>query len=278
MMNIENIRKELNRQGIQMDLEECCIVKNGVQCKAIRLINAVNGNVYPVIYYSELETVSEIAARVYDAVYRYKPRIDSSRLTDPEYILDHVYVGIQRRSDEELVKKPLLNLELILRIYLDLGSEIGTGTVKVTQNLLRCTDGLTEEKLWKKAMENSRSLYRIRAMGEIFGIEENGYGKLFVGTSDTLTDAASIIAFPEYARNFCNEHACVECFILPSSTQEMIFLPGGFSDGEEDPQVMAEMVREINESQVDPVIRLEPCCYRYRLATDAVEIAAVTED
>ena len=57
-MNIENITKELLARGIES--ESVCVVKNGVKCMGIRVINPADQSISPVIYYSEQENLEEV--------------------------------------------------------------------------------------------------------------------------------------------------------------------------------------------------------------------------
>ena len=269
MMHLDNLIDELLAQGIKAEV--ISVTKNGVDCTGLRLQSAVNDRVCPVVYFSDAEPAENIIDRVYEAVYRDRVDIDSSTFTDWDFVKDHVYIGIQRQGKERLVKKEFLNLELIMRVYLDLDGKGKTGTTKVTEDYVRAIGGVTVDDLWRHAIENSRSLYRIRPMGDILGIDDIG---MYVAASDKLIDAASVIYFREYFRGFCQDHGCDSCYILPSSTQEMIVLPHEVCRGVADTQTMANMVMDINASEVDPVIQLDPCCYRYSLETDAVEIAA----
>ena len=269
MMHLDNLINELLAQGIKAEV--ISVTKNGVDCTGLRLQSAVSNRVDPVVYFSKDDAAGDIMERVYEAIYRDRVDIDSSVLADWNYVRDHVYIGIQRQGKEQLVKREFLNLEMIMRVYLDLDSKGRSGTIKVTEDYVRAIGGVTVDDLWRHAINNSRPLYRIRPMGDILGIDDIG---MYVATSDQLTDAASVIYFSEYFRGFCQNHGCDSCYILPSSTQEMIVLPHEVCRGVADTQTMANMVMDINASEVDPVIQLDPCCYRYSLETDAVEIAA----
>ena len=269
MMHLDNLINELLAQGIKAEV--ISVVKNGVECTGLKFQSAVNDRVYPVVYFSDAEPAESIIDRVYEAVYRDRVDIDSSTFTDWNYVRDHVYIGIQRQGKERLVKKEYLNLEIIMRVYLDLDGKGKSGTIKVTEDYVRALGSVTVDDLWRHAIKNSRSLYRIRPMGDILGIDDIG---MYVAASDKLIDAASVIYFREYFRGFCQDHGCDSCYILPSSTQEMIVLPHEVCRGVADTQTMANMVMDINASEVDPVIQLDPCCYRYSIETDSIEIAA----
>ena len=60
--NYENsILEALKMEGV--DAEQITVTKNGVPCKGIRIITG-DGQVSPVVYYSEEETITEFVARV----------------------------------------------------------------------------------------------------------------------------------------------------------------------------------------------------------------------
>ncbi len=274
MAHIDNLIKELQGQGIKA--EKVDVVKNGVNCNGLRLKTSDNDSVCPVVYYTDYVSEDDIKKRIYDAVYGKRLQINIDVLTSWDYVKNHVYVGIQRQGKEDLVKRNFLNLELVIRVYLD--SDRERGTVKVTDGFLKAIGEVTEDEIWERAIENSRALYRIRSMSSVLGLDDDGCDGLYVATSDNLIDAASVICYSEYFRQFCEDHDCNSCYILPSSTQEMLILPAGFSGRMEDVQMMADMVMDINRSQVDPLIQLDPCCYRYSIETDTVEIAAMAKE
>ena len=266
-MNLENCRKELLTQGIET--EEIAMIKNGVECRGIRILNS--DGVMPVVYYSEADTMDEFLKRIEAAVSLEKPQVDPRKLMDWEYVRNNLYVSVQRRSDEDIVKRPYLNLDMTMRVYMDISESLGT--VKVTRSLMEHI-GVSEEMLWNTAVSNSRDKYHIVNIAEILGVEDMGDG-LYVVTSESLIDGASALFYPEIFKEFCRSRGEKTCYVLPSSTQEVIVVPESMICGVCcDPAELSEMVRSINAEQVDPLIQLQPVVYRL---TDSgeIEIAAV---
>lgn len=269
MMNLENCRNELLAQGIET--EEITVMKNGVKCSGIRIINST-GNISPVVYYSETDTMDEFMRRIASALSTKTPLVDTRKLQDWDYIRRNLYLSVQRKSSEDIVKRQHLNLDLIMRVYMELDN--CTGTVKVTRSLIEMT-GVAENDFWEAAVENSRNRYHITGMAEILGMDSLDNG-MYVVTSDDMMDGAGALYFSEIFTEFCREKGEKSCYILPSSTQEVIVLPGSKVDGSDlDAEELAEMVRNINAEQVDPIIQLDPVVYRCN--SDSGEIVIVAD-
>ena len=267
---IAELQSEMRKQGIAA--ESITITKNGVECRAIQIRNK-GDRVCPVIYYSEQETVTDILARIRSVLQMDLPSLDIHQTMDPEYIRDHVYLGIQKQGDEELVKKTYLNTELFLRVYLTAGNG-QIGSYKVTPGLLAAT-GLPEEELWMLALNHTRARARIRNMADLLPVPDCGGNPLLVGDAEQLQEGACILAFPEVFRSYCTEHAEEQLIILPSSTQEVIILPGSGLNQYFSVEDLAGMVASVNEAEVDPKLQLDPVVYRYSLAADLLEIAGM---
>ena len=60
-------------------------------------------------------------------------------------------------------------------------------------------------------------------------------------------------------------------YVLPSSTHEVLIVPKSFMD---DPDQLAEMVRQVNEDAVQPEDRLSDNVYEYNPETQSLEIAS----
>ena len=265
-MYLENCRKELEANGIHSEIVQ--MQKNAVLATGLRL-GGTDEVIRPIIYPRDGEPMCEIIECAKNAL-KMRTDVDATLLQSWDYVKDHIHLSIQRRSDEAVIKKSCMNLDLVMRVQIDMPGG-NKGSVKVTKTLLDVL-GVKEEVLWTEARRNSCAESKIRSMGEMIGLEEDGASQLYVVTTDDMTNGAAVLAIPELFRDFCLGNAEAYCFILPSSTEEVIVVPG--SKAPEQPQVLAEMVRDINESIVDPVIRLEPVAYRYSLDTDCIEIVA----
>ena len=271
MRNFENlVMKRLREEGIVAESIE--IVKNNVSCKGIRVYKE-GSDVSPIVYYSEQENVEAFLQRVYDTL-NSDIKNPVMRLTDPVYVKDHVYLSVQKPGEEDVVRKQYLNLELFMRITLDLGGQTGNGSVKVTPGLVAQL-GIAEDELWRCASANSHAGASVRSMSEILGLPDtDGEQSLYVATTGQLTGGASVLYFPEVFKSFCENYGEEACYMLPSSTEEILVLrETALDDGYLTVDELVHMVETVNK-QVDPLIQLTPAVYRYSIATDAVEIIA----
>lgn len=191
--------------------------------------------------------------------------------TSRDYVLDHVYVAVQKPSAEEIIKRPCMNLEAYLRVTLD--GALDGGTYKVTPGLLDLA-GTTEEELWDAATKNSINHFTIFSMAEAMGFDDDS--PMYVATYDNnLGYGASVICFPEVFRDFCMDHDEESCIILPSSTMEMILLSG--SAMQEYGMLPAELegiVKSVNDTLVDPVMQLEEVVYEFSTHTGRISVVS----
>lgn len=271
MRNFENrIVETLRNEGIEAESVE--IVKNGIPCKGVRVIKP-GSDISPIIYFSSQDTYEQIMFRIQTALESAVPHDSVRLLTDPTYVRSHVYLAAQKKSEDDIVKRDYLNLELYLRIMLDLGGQAGTGSVKVTPGLVAQL-GITEDELWRCASANSQSGAGIRNMAEILGLPDDDQ-PLYVATTGQLTGGAAVLFFPEVFQTFCKDHGEVECFMLPSSTEEVIVLRGSaLATGGLSMDELVHMVETINADQVDPILQLEPAVYRYSIDTGEIDVVA----
>ena len=275
MRDLENrIIDELRNEGIKAGTELVEIVKNGIPCKGIRVIKE-GSDISPIIYYSEQDTYEQIMFRIQTALESDVPHDSIKLLNDLNYVRNNVFLAVQKQSKEEIVKKEYLNLELFMRIMLDLGGPAGTGSVKVTPGLVEQL-GITTDELWKCASANSHAKSNIRSMAEVLGLPDtDGEQSLYVATTGQLTGGASVLYFPEIFHAFCEDHGEEACYMLPSSTEEILVLrETALDDGLLTVDELVRMVETINEDQVDPVLQLEPAVYRYDNNTDEIDVVA----
>ena len=272
MRDLENcVITELKKEGINCESIE--IVKNNIVCKGIRIYRPSDNTICPIVYFSENESVEAFIARVHDVLAKDTVSLGVERLTDWSYVRDHAYLSLQKRGTEGVVKRPYLNLELVLRIFLDLGDE--AGSVKVTGGLIDQL-GVTEEEIWQAAESNTRSHITVRSMAEVLGIDTEDEDQLYVVTAGMYGGAAALFC-SEVFRKFCEDHGETEAYILPSSVDEILVLPGSNVGRTITVDELARMVQTINEGQVSPIMRLPAEVFVYDLASNSIKIAAVAE-
>ena len=258
--------------------EPVTIMKNRVECTGIRILDTAKPNISPVVYYSKDEPVDVVMDRITAAIQHTPPQICVDQLTDPEYITEHLYMTIQRWSDdpENVVKKTCMNLELVLRVTVKLGDQ--EGSVKVSRDMLELAD-MSEDAGWAIARHNMTKRLRLQSIIEALGIPEEFVDDIpmAVCTTGTRQNGAAALAIPELFQAFCDSFESKGAYLLPSSTEELIVIPdnlGSLSVAE-----MARMVEEINQTVVeDPLITLDPVVYRYDLESNTISIVAAFEE
>ncbi len=263
---MDSILSKLAERGINAEIAET--VKNGVTLTGYRILTGTN--ISPVVYRSEYEDEDAFVDRVVNLAGREVPNFDIEKLTDRDYVLRNIIVTMQKQSNEDVCKRSFLDLEGVIRIVLT--EEDGyIGSVKITEQLQKSL-GLSDEELFDHAIDNMRERFQVKSMTEVIGLPEELAGDcpLYVCLSNHSTAGASAIMMPEVFKAFCEAKGVEECTILPSSTEELIILAGK----NEDASSLAAIVNEVNMTQVDPVIQLNPTVYVYNVKTGAVSIAA----
>ena len=272
MRNFEKgILEALKKEGV--DAEQVTVTKNGVPCKGFRIITS-DGQVSPVVYFSEEETISEFVARVHRIMAEKLPEIPTQKMTDWKYVRDNIFLSLGKRGTEEVVKKQYLNLELQIRLRLDLGPD-QSGTIRVTEKLIEAT-GVSEEDFWKAAEKNTASAAFICSMAELLGLYADNDDTLYVATTH-LPGGASVLYLSDLFRQYCEEHGEGMCYILPSSTEEVIVIAGSKLRDDMDVSDLAYMVNEINTAQVDPILQLEPVVYQYTVSSREIKMICKAE-
>lgn len=266
IMNLEKIMNVLATRGIKSTPMR--VVKNNTEFHGLRLCLPDNPTISPVVYYTAEDT-TEIFLKKIDSVLNLgSVQINSSNLTNLDYVKDHIFLGIQRNSDDlYYLKKKWLNFELYLQIPLTVKGLDGIGTCKVTAKLLQAL-GTSEKDLWNFAFINSQSQYTIHSFGDGF----------FYFVDSSLKTAATALCCPEFFQNFCRTIYEPGCYILPSSTEDLIILPLSYLPyTAENMHRLADMVHTVNQEAVVSEIQLDPVVYYYNYYNNTIEIAATYE-
>jgi hypothetical protein len=253
-------------KGIRSEL--VTVVKNGISCNGFSLIT--ESNIAPVVYFSETETVEQYMDRVNEAISNI-PYFNLDELKHKEYILKNIYVSVQRSSESMYVKKKIMNLECILRVRVDC-TPYEQGSIKVTKSFLSMS-GIPEYTAWEYANKNTLSSLMVRNMADFLDLPNESLHEmpLYVVTTKRCVDGASALLYPILFKEFCKKKNTQSVLILPSSTEEVIIFPDEENMRYED---LANMVGDINNAQVDPLIQLDPVVYRYDIRSDQIRIVA----
>ena len=200
------------------------------------------------------------------------------RMKNREFVLDHISIGIQKESEETVVKKKsdFDGMEFYLYISCSVGVEKRIQKKITRENLKEI--GLTEIEAWKKADENLQKHTIIknitdvlsdicgnepdsRTLYEQMNLEDNGIElsiPMYVISSDSGLWGAGTIYNKEMLERFSELHNVKKLVIIPSSIHEMILVP---SPDFFEEQEWNQMVFEINRSDVPESERLTDQVY-----------------
>ena len=262
----------MNRQEIITALEErgfsaepIDVMKNNVMLHGIRFIEK---NLAPVIYTDEIiakaeetgATLEQIVAGIIDAYESRKSvNIDPDLITSADYLREHVKIGLQRATDEDIVKKPCEigeDIEAYLYACISMSAD-GVASFKIAPGLLK-TAGIDTAEAWEIAEKNTFSDTTIENMFsfmESLGMPAGGMGMppiYIVSNKDHVKGAAAILD-RETLRKFGKDHGTDKIIVIPSSVHECLIIP---SAGEYDIDEITDIVKMVNTSTVDPVEQL----------------------
>lgn len=268
---IAKITEELKARGYQVNLEEVCITKNCIAYEGVRI--SMNEAIQPVVYCDNSDTLRSYVDKIIEVIQTPVPDIDTNRFFDPEYICKNAFLTIQRISNNEkgTISKTFLNLEVVGRVRVDTGVNDGdVASFKVTESYLQDA-GIDEFFFWKWAEDNTNKCTTIKSMAEILGYEEEGDmdDSLHVATAGAYGGAAALLC-TRIIDEFCVSCDIESCYILPSSTEEVMLLPT-VSSTDISIDELTRMVNKINMQEVEPVI------YVYNRNDKFVQIAAINK-
>ena len=191
-----------------------------------------------------------------------------------------------KRFLKDKIYKPFNDLAIVLYIMVRQDSE-EILSVAVTEDIMKQW-GVSLDKLIEQAMNNmyekfpikTESLYSIMAdLAKDLNIdfkaeEEEGLSetdRVYVMTNETKMNGAISILYKGALEKFALEFGVQKVIILPSSCHEVLLIPKD-GNGRVDEKKLREMLRETNESEVDPIEVLSNNIYIYDCETDEITI------
>ena len=182
---------------------------------------------------------------------------------------------MQQESDEPLIKLPNVSerfpgAEAYLAIA---GTETdGAFSIKLNPQILASAGlNIEEDNLFERAIENIRRSVEIKSMFETLkqmialpdGCDEPSPfpENMYVASNKSKVKGASVILCEDVLYDFAKEHNLLDkgFFILPSSTSEVLFVFGDNLDIDS----LSEMVRSVNDTELDPVDILSNQAWHY---------------
>ena len=268
-MNRDDIINVLIERGYAAEGHD--VTKNGVIFKGILIQD--KPAICPVIYTekiirdsSSLEEAVDTVIDIYESNKEFGAQIIIDDLNDPEWILDHITIGLQKTSDEGLVKRPC-DLEGLEKYLILSGGNSADGcySIKVTPALLSnvCID---EALAWNIAIEHLCNDTQIVSLGKVmadmmgtpYDSSMDAEAKFHVITNSQKYKGAACILNWKALRTFTQSYDTNMLFVIPSSIHEMMIAP---YDSRFKLEELSAMVKEINETQVAPEERLTDRAY-----------------
>lgn len=272
---------------------------NGVRLQGL-LILTEERNVSPTIYlkpfweaYEGGVTLADLVSKILQIYREDTPgeSIDMSFFKDFERVKDRIcYRLIDAKQNQELLKRiphvPFLDLAVCF-YYAYEGEPLGSGTILIYQTHANMWQvGVAE--LMRLAQVNTPRLFPWECnsmetvMRELFGEEEvRGIGfseeerkqldmelPMRILSNEQRIHGAASILYPGVLEKVAQE-AGANLYILPSSVHEVILLP---DKGEEDPEQLKSMVREVNRTQLEPEEVLSDSLYYFDCLKKNVKI------
>ena len=202
-------------------------------------------------------------------------------VSDYEKVKDHTYLRLIPGNSPVLTETPhrmIEDMALVVNIHLEnFSDENGRSCVVVTKPLMDMY-GIDETQLFADAEKNSLAeepivftplADMIRSLiesNEVPSPEEAGI-VTYIATNKSGFHGASVLAYPDFAEKAA-ETIGGSFYMLPSSVHEFILLK---DDGRQKARDLNKMVKNVNETVLEPRDFLSNQCYHYDAKTKVLE-------
>ena len=257
----------------QVRTELYTVTKNNGTRRTGILFKQEDSNLAPTIYLEEFyqkylkgQQVPDLAdsiCSIYQEI-RVKKTCACPNLFDFNHVKEHiVYKLIRRDANEELLKQspyePFLDLAVVYYIQID-NTRFGSAAIQIRNEHLRYWR-VEKEEIRRFAEKNTPRIYPVQ-IRQIVRF-------MYVATNEQCSLGAAVMRYPDF-REKVRGMIRGDFYILPSSIHEVILVPESFGL---EPERMAEMVKEINQTGVAPEEVLSDSVYYF----DGEEIRIVAK-
>ena len=272
MITREMIIEELKNRGYKAVAKSS--IKNGVKFEGICI--RTESPISPIIYTEDIiRQPEEEDTSLYDVVAHIIEIYENNKTFDfdinnffnKDFVLNHLYIGLQRASTEKLIKRSCAELDGIESYLYIRGKETEENSYSVkltTQSLERA--GLTEVEAWKKAETNTYAETTLVSMAKVlcemmqmeYHEEMEEKTPFFVLTNKSKLNGASAILDKKTLADFGERYHTDKIFAIPSSIHEFLISPYTEELNLDD---LSSMVNTVNFSEVDPKEQLGSRAY-----------------
>lgn len=231
-------------------------------------------------------TMETVCRKIADIVLEAPIQVDLKAILNYENVKDKLFIRV---SSAEANKEGLeivphqLKEDLAITYHVAVGKDQdGLSSMLITNEMMK-EYGVTQEQIHEDAMKSSPRVMvpEVSSIGvlidEIYQKnilmltpderemlletlqESSEMPTFFVVTNTERVNGAGVIFYPEFMDNM-GELLGNNFFILPSSIHQMLILP---DDGQVDAEMLRDMVKEVNATQVAPAERLTNDVYHF---------------
>ena len=195
-------------------------------------------------------------------------------------VISAVGVDLNREMLGDIPYRKIGDIAGIYRVYVG-ESKSGAGFITVTDQMMEKW-GVTQEQLDQAALANSMAVQpaRLESMFDVLKDltkeepDEPVLGNLmYVLTNKQKTHGAGVLFYPDIQEKI-SEVFPSGCYILPSSTHEVLLVPKENMD----PQELAEMVRAVNDTTVSREDLLSYKVHEFDPVTRTIGLAGQERD
>ena len=267
----EMVVNELNNRGY--NTKEQKVNKNSVEFNAITI--EMDGNISPLIYPDErIEaannneiTFDDVVNGIIELYENVKSKnIGSKKFFNKDFILENIYIGLQKKSNKDIVKIPNeFDIEAYLFIRIT-DTDDNLCTVMVKPELLR-EASIDKNEAWDRARKNTFAETEIipmaKYMCELTGMKYTNETEemfamnppIYILTNKSKYRGASAFLNKKALKEICDKNNTTKLVAIPSSIHEFLIQPYDESLGISIDE-FSKMVMEVNASTVDPVDQL----------------------
>lgn len=231
-------------------------------------------------------TMETVCRKIADIVLEAPIQVDLKAILNYENVKDKLFIRVSSAETNKEVLEIVphqLKEDLAITYHVAVGKDQdGLSSMLITNEMMK-EYGVTQEQIHEDAMKSSPRVMvpEVSSIGvlidEIYQKnilmltpderemlletlqESSEMPTFFVVTNTDRIDGAGVIFYPEFMDNM-GELLGNDFFILPSSIHQMLILP---DDGQVDAEMLRDMVKEVNATQVAPAERLTNDVYHF---------------
>ena len=230
-------------------------------------------------------TMETVCRKIADIVLEAPIQVDLKAILNYENVKDKLFIRVSSAEANkevlEIVPHQLKDLAITYHVAVGKDQD-GLSSMLITNEMMK-EYGVTQEQIHEDAMKSSPRVMvpEVSSIGvlidEIYQKnilmltpderemlletlqESSEMPTFFVVTNTERVNGAGVIFYPEFMDNM-GELLGNNFFILPSSIHQMLILP---DDGQVDAEMLRDMVKEVNATQVAPAERLTNDVYHF---------------